>query len=70
MLHNLIMSCLHHANYSLLLHSLDPTREEPELEVQAEQAQAEETNTDPNQGKPRCITPQFFTFILNHYTLF
>jgi hypothetical protein len=42
----------------LLLHSLDPIREEPELEVQAEEA-----NIDPEQGKPRCITPQSLTFI-------
>jgi hypothetical protein len=42
----------------LLLHSLDPIREEPELEVQAEEA-----NIDPEQGKTRCITPQSLTFI-------
>jgi hypothetical protein len=41
------MSCLHHANCSLLLHSLDPAREESELE-----AQAKEANTDPEQSKP------------------
>jgi hypothetical protein len=55
MLRNLIMSCLHHTNYSILFHSLDPAREEADLEVQAEQA--EEANTNPEQGKPRCITP-------------
>jgi hypothetical protein len=43
---------VHHANISLVLHSLDPVNEEPELEVQAEQAQAEETNPEPEQGKP------------------
>jgi hypothetical protein len=61
------MSCLHHANHSLLLHSLDPACEEPELEVQAEQAQVEEANSKPEQGKPWCITPQSLNFILNRY---
>jgi hypothetical protein len=37
--------------------------EEPELEVQVEQVQAKETNPEPEQGKPQCITPQFLTFI-------
>jgi hypothetical protein len=33
---NFIWPChVHHANISLLLHSLDPWNEEPELEVQA-----------------------------------
>jgi hypothetical protein len=41
--------------------SLDPAREEPELEVQTEQA--EEANTDLKQGKTRCITPQSLNFI-------
>jgi hypothetical protein len=54
---SLIMSCLHHANLSPLFHPLDLAYEEPELEVQAEQAQAEATNSEPKQGKPRCITP-------------
>ncbi len=54
---------MHHANISLLLHSLDPVNEELELEVQAEQVQDEETNPEPEQGKPRCITPQSLTFI-------
>jgi hypothetical protein len=61
MLHNLIMPCLHHANLSPFMPSLDPTREEPELEVQTEQA--EEANTDLKQGKTRCITPQSLNFI-------
>jgi hypothetical protein len=39
------------------MHSLDPACEEPKLEVQAEQVQSEETNPDPDEGKPRCITP-------------
>jgi hypothetical protein len=56
---------VHHANISLLLHSLDPGNEEPELEVKAEQEQAEDTNPEPELGKPRCITPQSLTFILN-----
>jgi hypothetical protein len=56
---------LQHTNYSLLFHSLDPAREELDFKVQAEQA--EEAKTDPEQGKPRCITPQSLTLILNHY---
>jgi hypothetical protein len=56
---------VHRANISFLLHLLDPRNEEPELEDQAEQEQAEDTNPGPEQGKPRCITPQFLTFILN-----
>jgi hypothetical protein len=52
----LIMSYLHHAKYSLLLHSLDPAHKEPGLEVQAEQAQARDSaNLSLDQGKPRCI---------------
>jgi hypothetical protein len=47
------------------MYSLDPAPEEPELEVQAEQA--EEANPEPEQGKPRCITPHSLTFILNRY---
>jgi hypothetical protein len=46
------------------MHSLDPTCKELELEDQAEQAQVEEANHEPEQGKPRCITPQSLTFIL------
>jgi hypothetical protein len=65
-----IWSCqVHHANISLLLYSLDPVNEEPELEVQAEQVQAEETNPEPEQGKPRYITPQSLTYILNLISL-
>jgi hypothetical protein len=56
---------VHHANISLLLHLLDSVNEEPELEVQTEQVQTEETNPESEQGKPRCITPQSLTFILN-----
>jgi hypothetical protein len=40
---------------------------ELELEVQAEQVQAKETNPKPEQGKPRCITPPSLSFILNLY---
>jgi hypothetical protein len=46
---------MHYANISFVLHSLDPVNEEPELEVQAEQDLAEETNPEPKQGMPRCI---------------
>jgi hypothetical protein len=56
---------MHYANISFVLHSLDPVNEEPELEVQAEQVLAKETNLEPEQGKPRCITPQSLIFILN-----
>jgi hypothetical protein len=52
---------MHHANISFLLHLLDPENEEPELEVQAEQVQAEDTNPELEQDKPRCITPKSFT---------
>jgi hypothetical protein len=38
---------MHYANIRLLLHSLDPVNEEPELDVQAK-----ETNPEPEQGKP------------------
>jgi hypothetical protein len=61
---------VHHANNSLLLHSLDPGNEELELEVQAEQDQAKDTNPEPEQGKPRCITPSSLTFILNLIPLY
>jgi hypothetical protein len=54
---------MHHANISFVLHSLDPVNEEPELEVQIEQVPAKETNPEPEQGTPRCITPQSLTFI-------
>jgi hypothetical protein len=56
---------MHYANISFVLHSLDPVNEEPELEVQAEQVPAKETNLEPEQGKPWCITPQSLIFILN-----
>jgi hypothetical protein len=45
------------------MYSLDPAHEEPELEIQAEQAQAKETNLEPEQGKPWCITQPSLTFI-------
>jgi hypothetical protein len=48
MLHTSFWSChVHHANISPLLHLLDPVIKEPELEVQAEQVPAEETNPKP-----------------------
>jgi hypothetical protein len=55
---------MHHANYSLLA-SLDPTHEE--LEVEAQVNQTNETNPEPEQGKPRCITPPSLTFTLKCY---
>jgi hypothetical protein len=64
MIHNLIMSCFYHTNLSPFMHSLDPAHEESELEVQVE-----ETNPEPEQGKPRWITQQSLTFILNHYLM-
>jgi hypothetical protein len=60
---------LHHANHSPFMYSLDFACEEPELEVQAEQAEAKETNPEAKQGRPRCITPQSLTFILNRYLM-
>jgi hypothetical protein len=45
---------VHHANSSLLFHSLDPVPEELELEAQVEKA--EEANPEPEQGKPQSIT--------------
>jgi hypothetical protein len=39
------------------MYSLDPTHEEPELEVQTEKSQAKEANPEPEQVKPLCITP-------------
>jgi hypothetical protein len=55
---------MHHANISLLVHSVDHVNKEPDLKVQAEQVQAEETNPKPDQGKPRCITLKSLTFML------
>jgi hypothetical protein len=43
---------MHHANISFVLYPRDLVNEELELEVQAEG-----TNPEPEQGKPRCITP-------------
>jgi hypothetical protein len=51
------MSCMHHTHRSTFMHLLDHVHEEPELEIQAEQAQAKETNTELDQGKPQCIPP-------------
>jgi hypothetical protein len=45
-LHLLISSHIH-------AYAIDHT--EPELEELPEQAQTKDTNTDPEQGKPRCI---------------
>jgi hypothetical protein len=50
---------MHHANISLLVHSVDHVNKEPDLKVQAE-----ETNPKPDQGKPRCITLKSLTFML------
>jgi hypothetical protein len=62
------MSCLHHVNYNLLLHSLDHVREEQKSEVQSEQAQVEEfTNLALDQGKSRCIPPIILGFSFNPY---
>jgi hypothetical protein len=44
------------------MHSLDHVHEEPESEVQTEQFQVEETNTEFDQGKPRCIPPIIVDF--------
>jgi hypothetical protein len=47
--------------------SLDHVPDESESKVQAEQAQAEETNPEIAQGKPQCIPPIIFYFSFNHY---
>jgi hypothetical protein len=60
---------VHHANISLSLHSLDPMNEGPELEVQAKQVQAEETNPEPEQGKPRCIIPNPWILYFDYYLM-
>jgi hypothetical protein len=45
---------MHHANYSLLAF-LDPMHKEPEVEAQVDPTK--EANPEPEQDKPRCITP-------------
>jgi hypothetical protein len=56
---------MHHSNFGSFMHSLDNVREEPESEVQVEQAQAEaQTNLALDQGKPRCIPPIVLGFSL------
>jgi hypothetical protein len=47
------------------MHSLDPTHKEPELEAQVDQAEEANPKPELEQGKPQCITPPTFTFILN-----
>jgi hypothetical protein len=63
------MSCLHNTNHSTFIHLLDHVHEEPESEVQVEEVQAEETNTDLDQGKPRCIPQIILDFDFNHYLM-
>jgi hypothetical protein len=46
------------------MHSLHHVHEEPESEVQTEQAKVEETNTKLDQGKLRCIPPIILSFWL------
>jgi hypothetical protein len=46
------------------MHLLDHIHEELESEVQIKQAQVEETNTEHDQGKPRCIPPIILDFSL------
>jgi hypothetical protein len=53
---------MHHTNYSLHA-SLEPTHEEPEVEAPADPT--EEANLEPEQGKPRCITPNPWFLFLN-----
>jgi hypothetical protein len=58
------MSWLHHANHSPFMQSLDHVREEPESEVQAEQARAEvPTNLALDQGKPDALQPMTIVFL-------
>jgi hypothetical protein len=56
---------VHHANSSLLFHSLDLALEE--LEVQVKQAEEANPEPKPEQGKPQYITPSSLTFVLNYY---
>jgi hypothetical protein len=57
---------MHHANYSPLV-SLDRAHREPEVEAQVDPTEEAnlEPEPEPKQGRPRCIKPQFLTFILN-----
>jgi hypothetical protein len=57
---------MHHANYSPLV-SLDRAHREPEVEAQVDPTEEAnlEPEPEPEQGSPRCIKPQFLTFILN-----
>jgi hypothetical protein len=47
---------MYHANYSLFA-SLDPTHEEPEGGAQVNLTEETNAEPEPEQGKPRCITP-------------
>jgi hypothetical protein len=47
---------VHQANYSLFA-SLDPTHEEPEVEAHVDPTTETNREPEPEQGKPRCITP-------------
>jgi hypothetical protein len=39
------------------MHSLDPAHDEPELEAQVDEAEKANPEPEPEQVKPRCITP-------------
>jgi hypothetical protein len=53
---------MHLTNYSLCA-SLDPAHEEPEVEAPADPTEEANSEPEPKQGKPRCITPKSLTFI-------
>jgi hypothetical protein len=67
-LHYFALAYLLHYNILLLAHICSDTLDhaEPKLEELTEQAQVEEfINLALDQGKPQCIQPMFFVFILN-----
>jgi hypothetical protein len=47
---------MHHTNYSLRA-SLDPAHDEPEGEAPTDPIEEANPEPKPEQGKPRCITP-------------
>jgi hypothetical protein len=46
------------------MHSLNPVQEEPELEAQVEPAQGANSEPEPEQDKPWCITPNLLLLLL------
>jgi hypothetical protein len=61
---------VHHTNYRR--HALlEPAHKEPEVEAPADPTEEANPEPKPEQGKPRCITPQSlpFTFEFNIFML-